>query len=206
MNRIVRNVIGFLLVFGIVFAITGCQKEEDYSNVENPIVTMEFEEFGVVEIELYPQVAPNTVKNFIHLIENGFYDGLTIHRIVPGFVIQGGDPNGDGTGGPGYTIKGEFKSNGYNKNNLKHTQGVISMARRPTSNNSAGSQFFIMLADHSSLDGDYAAFGKVISGMDVVFDISTVATNKERPVDPVVIKKVTVDTKGHTYSEPDKIK
>ncbi|NLN04503.1 MAG: peptidylprolyl isomerase [Clostridiaceae bacterium] len=206
MNRIAGRMVLLLLSFCIVFAFAGCKKKEDYSNVDNPVVTMEFEDFGVVEIELYPQVAPNTVKNFIHLIEQGFYDGLTIHRVVPGFVIQGGDPNGDGTGGPGYTIKGEFKANGYSKNNLKHTQGVISMARRSNSYNSAGSQFFIMLGDHASLDGDYAAFGKVISGMDVIFDIGTVPTNKERPEDPVVIKKVTVDTKGHTYGEPEKIK
>lgn len=206
MNRIARNVILILLAFGIVFAISGCKKEEDFSNVENPVVTMEFEGFGVVEIELYPQIAPNTVKNFIHLIEKGFYDGLTIHRVKPGFVIQGGDPNGDGSGGPGYTIKGEFKLNGFDKNTLSHTQGVISMARRPNSYNSAGSQFFIMLGDHKYLDGEYAAFGKVINGMDVVYEIGAVETTADRPDEPVVIKKVTVDTKGHTYGEPEKIK
>lgn len=199
---------GITLILSIVLLLTfaSCKKkEEDFSDVENPVVTMEIEGYGVIEIELYPQIAPNTVKNFIHLIESEFYDGLTIHRVVRNFVIQGGDPKGNGTGGPGYSIKGEFSANGF-KNDLKHTQGVISMARA-TPYNSAGSQFFIMLADNSNLDGQYAAFGKVTKGLDIVLEIGFVETDsKDKPVEDVIIKKVTVDTKGHKYSEPDKIK
>jgi peptidyl-prolyl cis-trans isomerase B (cyclophilin B) len=171
----------------------------------NPIVTMEFKDFGTVKIELYPDVAPNTVNNFISLVNKGFYDGLTIHRIVPGFVIQGGDPLGNGTGNPGYVIKGEFTSNGFT-NNLKHTRGVISMARRAQPMDSAGSQFFIMLQNNDSLNGDYAAFGKVIEGMDVVDKIAAVERGEnQRPINPPVIKKATVETFGITYPEPEVI-
>ncbi|NAP01543.1 peptidylprolyl isomerase [Halomonas sp. MG34] len=148
--------------------------------------------------ELYPKVAPNTVANFISLIEDGFYDGLTFHRIEPGFVIQGGDPEGNGTGGPGYSIAGEFESNGV-KNDLIHDRGVLSMARSQ-SPDSAGSQFFIMLESSPHLDGDYAAFGEVTEGMDTVDEIVAAGNSGDTPV----MKKVEVDTKGYDYPEPEK--
>lgn len=175
----------------------------------NPVVTMEMSDGSKIKIELYPNIAPNTVNNFISLVQKGFYDGLTFHRIVPGFMIQGGDPKGDGTGGPGYGIKGEFKSNGFS-NTLLHTKGVISMARA-TDPNSGGSQFFIMLGDTPQLDGDYAAFGKVTEGLDVVDKIATTKTiagsyngENSEPVVKPIMKKVTVDTFGETYKAPDK--
>jgi peptidyl-prolyl cis-trans isomerase B (cyclophilin B) len=158
----------------------------------------------VIKAELYPEIAPNTVNNFISLIKKGFYDGLTFHRIIPGFMIQGGDPDGDGTGGPGYSIKGEFAGNGF-KNDLSHTAGVLSMARAMDPD-SAGSQFFIMHAAADYLDGQYAAFGKVIEGMENVNKIALTDTDwNDRPKTPVVIKTMTVDTKGVDYPEPEKI-
>ncbi|HEY5576182.1 MAG TPA: peptidylprolyl isomerase [Clostridiaceae bacterium] len=158
---------------------------------------------SVINVELYPEAAPNTVNNFIYLANSGFYDGLTFHRIIPGFMIQGGDPKGDGTGVPGYSIAGEFKDNGF-KNNLKHTRGVISMARSQ-SYDSAGSQFFIMVADAASLDGKYAAFGKVTQGMEVVDKIvGAQRDSNDKPVEPIVTSKITVDLKGNTYSDPAK--
>lgn len=217
--------------------------------VKNPIVTMEVENFGTIKLELYPDKAPETVKNFIALANNGFYDGLKFHRVVKGFMIQGGDKNGDGTGSPklsdlgiqvsededrNYCIKGEFLSNDYTKNTLKHKEGVISMARADytqqyspslttESYNSAGSQFFIMTADNSSLDGNYAPFGKVIEGMDIVHNIEKVEvkasssgdeTNTESteestqtevstPVNDVIISKITVETYGVDYGKPE---
>lgn len=169
---------------------------------KNPIVTFEFEDGAKITAELYPEIAPNTVNNFISLINHNFYDGLTFHRVIPGFMIQGGCPNGTGTGGPGYSIKGEFTSNGF-KNDLKHTEGVLSMARAMHPD-SAGSQFFIMHKTSPHLDGQYAAFGKVIEGMDVVNDIANVPTDfSDRPVMDVVIKTVTVDTDGVEYPEPE---
>lgn len=188
-----------IILFVSLILLTGCGDE-----VQNPIVTMEIEDYGVVTIELYPDMAPNTVANFVNLIEEGFYDGLTFHRSVPGFVLQGGDPDGNGTGGPGYTIKGEFSSNGYTKNTLSHTRGVISMARSQD-NDSAGSQFFIVLDDSAkySLDGMYAGFGRVTEGMDIIDEI--VANEKIANdvtgalAENVVITKVTVDTFGETY-------
>ncbi len=169
---------------------------------KNPIVTFEFEDGAKIIAELYPEIAPNTVNNFISLINHNFYDGLTFHRVIPGFMIQGGCPNGTGTGGPGYSIKGEFTSNGF-KNDLKHTEGVLSMARAMHPD-SAGSQFFIMHKTSPHLDGQYAAFGKVIEGMDVVNDIANVPTDfSDRPVMDVVIKTVTVDTDGVEYPEPE---
>lgn len=200
-----RRLATAILAIAIMLTFASCKKEKDYTGVPSPVVTMEFEGFGTIEIELYPEYAPNTVENFISLINKEFYDGLTIHRVAPQFVIQGGDPKGNGTGGPGYSIKGEFPANGFKKNTLKHTQGVISMARA-TDYDSAGSQFFITLSDTDNLNGGYAAFGRVISGMDVVFAIGRVEVSKERPVEPVIIKKVTVDTKGVEYDEPTKIK
>ena len=170
-----------------------------------PIVTITMDDGGVITLELYPNIAPETVNNFVSLVNKGFYDGLSFHRIIPGFRIQGGDPLGNGTGGPGYSIKGEFKSNGF-RNDLRHERGVISMARAMDPN-SAGSQFFIMHADAPHLDGSYAAFGKVIDGMGVVDSIASVRTNmfNDAPVTPVVIKSITVDTKGEEFKEPNKL-
>lgn len=168
-----------------------------------PIATIEVDGFGTIQAELYPEIAPNTVNNFIYLANSEFYDNLTFHRVIKDFMIQGGDPNGNGTGGPGYTIEGEFTSNGI-ANSLKHTEGVLSMARAKDPN-SAGSQFFIMTKDASHLDGDYAAFGKVISGMDVVHKIENVETDSnDKPKEDVVIKSIRVDTKGVEYTEPEK--
>ncbi|HHV65124.1 MAG TPA: peptidylprolyl isomerase [Peptococcaceae bacterium] len=172
--------------------------------MENPVVTIEMENGDVIKAELYPEIAPNTVKNYISLIQKGFYDGTIFHRVIPGFVIQGGDPEGSGMGGPGYSIKGEFTSNGF-PNNLAHTRGVLSMARSRHPD-SAGSQFFIMVADAPHLDGQYAAFGKVVEGMDVVDKIVSVPRNfQDRPLEKQAMQKVTVDTKGVTYEEPEKI-
>ena len=169
----------------------------------NPIVTIEMESGAVMSGELYPEIAPNTVNNFIALANSGFYDGVVFHRVIPGFMIQGGDPDGNGTGGPGYEIKGEFSANGF-KNDLKHTLGVLSMARTMIPD-SAGSQFFIMVADAPHLDGQYAAFGKVIEGMDVVNKIAETATDySDRPLQPQVMKTVTVETFGVDYPEPEK--
>ncbi len=169
---------------------------------KNPIVTFEFEDGAKIAAELYPEIAPNTVNNFISLINHNFYDGLTFHRVIPGFMIQGGCPNGTGTGGPGYSIKGEFSMNGF-KNDLKHTEGVLSMARAMHPD-SAGSQFFIMHKTSPHLDGQYAAFGKVIDGMDVVNEIANVPTDfSDRPIMEVIIKAVTVDTDGVSYPEPE---
>lgn len=213
---------------------------QKYSKIEkNPVVTMEMSSGETVKIELYPKIAPTTVENFISLINKGFYDGLTFHRVMPEFMAQGGDPSGDGTGGPGYSIFGEFSENGFT-NSLKHDVGVISMARA-TEPNSAGSQFFIVTNENSymSLDGKYAGFGKVIEGMDVVYKIVTAETVRKeysanlqklieeggqidsmelyyqymnetaemaRPKNPPTIKKMTVETFGEKYDEPEKIK
>ncbi|MEK3782043.1 peptidylprolyl isomerase [Paenibacillus sp. FSL R5-0810] len=171
-------------------------------DASHPIVTIEMEDGGVIKAELYPEVAPNTVNNFISLIKQGFYDGTGFHRVIPGFMIQGGDPDGNGTGGPGYSIPGEFTANGF-QNDLKHTTGVLSMARTEDPN-SAGSQFFIMVADAPHLDQLYASFGKVIEGMDVAMGIVNVETNGETPVKMPIMKKVTVDTLGKDYPEPEK--
>lgn len=190
----------FLIISLIL--LTGCGKR-----VENPIVTMEISDYGTIKIELYPKYAPNTVANFVNLVESGFYNDNTFHRLVPGFVLQGGDPDGDGTGGPGYTIKGEFSENGYGKNTLKHDKGVVSMARTNMPN-SAGSQFFIVLDDtktiHASLDNKYAAFGKVIEGMNIIENIEKNATVKDNQSGKlkknITIKNATVDTFGKEYS------
>ena len=171
---------------------------------KNPIVTIEIAGGGSVKAELYPDIAPNTVNNFISLIKKGYYDGLTFHRIISGFMIQGGCPDGTGMGGPGYSIKGEFALNGV-ENNLKHTEGVLSMARSQMPD-SAGSQFFIMHKTSPHLDGAYAAFGKVIEGMDVVNRIAETATDySDRPLEDQVMQSVTVDTSGVEYPEPEKL-
>jgi peptidyl-prolyl cis-trans isomerase B (cyclophilin B) len=171
--------------------------------MSNPIVTIEMENGSVMKAELYPEVAPNTVNSFISLVKKGFYDGLIFHRVIPGFMIQGGDPTGTGSGGPGYSIHGEFKANGF-KNDLLHDRGVLSMARTMAPN-SAGSQFFIMHENSPHLDGQYAAFGKLIEGIEVVDAICDVRTDyNDRPRVPQVMKKVTVDTFGVDYPEPVK--
>jgi peptidyl-prolyl cis-trans isomerase B (cyclophilin B) len=171
---------------------------------QNPIVTIAMESGDVIKAELYPEIAPNTVNNFISLISKGFYNGLIFHRVINGFMLQGGDPEGSGMGGPGYDIKGEFSSNGF-KNDLKHTEGVLSMARSMMPD-SAGSQFFIMHKKAPHLDGDYAAFGKVTEGMEVVNKIAEVDTDyMDRPVTPQVMKTVTVETFGVDYPEPEKM-
>ena len=167
--------------------------------MQNPIVTIEMESGKTIKAELYPELAPNTVANFVSLAGKGFYDGLIFHRVISGFMIQGGDPTGTGMGGPGYTIKGEFARNGYRENTLRHTRGVISMARSGMPN-SAGSQFFIMHADAPHLDGSYAAFGKVIEGMDTVDAIASVRTDRQdRPAEEQKMRKVTVETFGKEY-------
>ena len=170
--------------------------------MKNPIVTINMEDGGVIKAELYPEVAPNTVKNFISLINKGFYDGIIFHRVIPGFMIQGGCPQGTGMGGPGYSIKGEFSRNGF-KNDLKHTRGVLSMARTMIPD-SAGCQFFIMVEDAPHLDGQYAAFGKVIEGIEVADKI--VASKRDyndRPYEDQKMVKVTVETFGENYEEPE---
>ncbi len=171
--------------------------------MKNPEITITMEDGGVIRAELYPAVAPNTVKNFISLVKKGFYDGLTFHRVIKGFMIQGGCPQGTGTGGPGYSIKGEFSQNGF-ANDLRHTAGVLSMARSMMPN-SAGSQFFIMHKDAPHLDGAYAAFGMVTDGMDVVNKIAEVRTDwSDRPMKTQKIQSITVDTFGEEYDEPEK--
>ena len=170
--------------------------------MSNPIVTIEMENGDIIKAELYPEVAPNTVNNFISLVKNRFYDGVIFHRVIRGFMIQGGDPQGIGVGGPGYSIKGEFKMNGV-PNDLKHTRGVLSMARAMAPN-SAGSQFFIMHEDAPHLDGQYAAFGRVVEGMDIVDEIASVPTDfRDRPKIDMVIKSVTLA--DEPVEEPEKI-
>ena len=170
---------------------------------QNPIVTIEMQNGDIMKAELYPEIAPNTVRNFIHLIQNHFYDGLIFHRVISGFMIQGGCPEGTGMGGPGYGIKGEFAQNGF-ANDLAHTEGVLSMARSMAPN-SAGSQFFIMHKTSPHLDGGYAAFGKITEGMDIVNKIAETATDySDRPMEPQVMKQVTVETYGAAYPEPEK--
>lgn len=172
--------------------------------MQNPIVTIEMQNGKTIQVELFPEVAPNTVNNFLSLVNKGYYDGIIFHRVISGFMIQGGDPKGVGTGGPGYSIKGEFAQNGFKQNNLKHTRGVISMARSMLPN-SAGSQFFIMHQDAPYLDGQYAAFGKVISGMETVDEIASQRTDsRDKPVSEQKMIKVTAETFGVTFNEPEK--
>jgi len=172
---------------------------------QNPIVTFEMEDGGAMKAELYPDVAPNTVNNFISLVKKGFYDGLLFHRVIPGFMIQGGDPQGSGTGGPGYEIAGEFSSNGF-ANALKHERGVLSMART-SDPDSAGSQFFIMVASASHLDGSYAAFGRLVEGLEVADAIVSAQRSawNDKPKTPQRMKRVTVETFGVEYPQPETI-
>jgi peptidyl-prolyl cis-trans isomerase B (cyclophilin B) len=191
-----------IIILVSILCLTGCGKKE----YDNPIVTMNIKDYGTIKIELYPKYAPNTVANFVNLVEEGFYNGNTFHRLVPGFVLQGGDPEGNGTGDPGYSIKGEFRENGYTKNTLKHKAGIISMARSAAPD-SAGSQFFIVLADSqmisASLDNKYAAFGKVIQGMDVIKNIEDSAEVEDSQTgklkENITIESATVDTFGKEY-------
>ena len=170
----------------------------------NPIVTFEMKDGGIIKAELYPEIAPNTVNNFISLVKKGFYDGKIFHRVIPGFMIQGGCPEGTGMGGPGYHIAGEFSMAGF-KNDLKHTPGVLSMARAMHPD-SAGSQFFIMHKNSPHLDGAYAAFGKITEGMDIVNKIAETATDySDRPLEEQKMKKVTVDTMGVEYPAPERV-
>ena len=218
MKKVIKKGVILVGISAILIGLVGCtnnnnsnhnNEEESEATVEStgelPIATIKVKDFGTIKAELYPDKAPNTVNNFISLANSGFYDGLIFHRVIKGFMNQGGDPDGVGTGGPGYSIKGEFSSNGYTKNDLKHTAGVLSMAR---SNNpdSAGSQFFIMAEEASYLDCDYAAFGKVTEGMDIVEAINSVETDRnDKPLKDVVIESITVDTKGIDYKEPEKV-
>ncbi len=242
------TIIALVLILVLIGGVSYGYYKKATMEVKNPIVTMEVQDFGTIKLELYPEMAPQTVSNFVALAQHGFYDGLKFHRVVDGFMIQGGDSNGDGTGAPklsdlgidvsesddrNYSIKGEFLSNKYTKNTLKHKEGVISMARADytsyssslttESYNSAGSQFFIMTADNESLDGNYAPFGKVIEGMDIVHKIEKVEVKetetsssnnssseakteekeKSTPVNDVIISKVTVETYGVDYGKPD---
>ncbi|MEK3805380.1 peptidylprolyl isomerase [Metabacillus sp. SLBN-84] len=199
-----------LIMAMLLLILTACGNKDQEQSAEepvkkvdkNPIVTITMENDKQIKVELYPEVAPNTVANFISLINDKFYDGLIFHRVIPEFMIQGGDPDGNGTGGPGYSVKGEFSSNGF-ENSLKHERGVISMARSQEPD-SGGSQFFIMVADYPSLDGEYASFGKVTEGMEVVDEIVSVQTENDKPLEDQKMKSVTVETFGEEYSEPEK--
>ena len=195
-------------LLGIDFNTDSNEAELSQYKTENPVVAMYIKNYGTIVIELYPDIAPNTVANFISLTKSGFCDNNTMHRLVPGFVLQGGDPTGTGTGGPGYTIKGEFSANDF-ENNLKHEKGIVSMARTSVSNNTAGSQFFIMLGTASYLDGQYAAFGKIIDGWSNIENITKneQVQNQEtgQLKNNLVIKKTLIDLKGQEYNEVEKI-
>ena len=234
-----KKIISLILVFALslsVFALAGCSEKTDFTSdsgnsgsqdsdkktdkndsddnipedASNPVAKITVKDFGTMTVELYYSKAPNTVKNFISLANSGYYNGLTFHRIYSGFMIQGGCPLGTGTGDPGYSIKGEFSSNGFTQNDIKHERGVISMARSGHPD-SAGSQFFIMHQDASHLDGSYAAFGKVTDGFDVLDAIASVAVQynmsgeRSDPIEDVVIESITVETSGVEYGEPEKV-
>lgn len=214
--RRTKHGIFLMMVCILLVVVAGCGNKPDNSNTatateglpsataSHPIVTIEMDNGSIIKAELYPEVAPNTVNNFISLIQKGFYDGTIFHRVIPGMMIQGGDPEGTGMGGPGYSIAGEFTSNGV-VNNLLHTKGILSMARAQEPN-TGGSQFFIMADTYPSLDGSYAAFGKVTEGLEVVDSIVNLPRDSsDRPNQPPVMKKVTVDTLGVTYPEPEKV-
>ena len=215
MKKVIKKGVILVGISAMLIGLIGCTNNK-ISNLNNddenevsveatgelPIATIKVKNFGTIKAELYPNKAPNTVNNFISLANSGFYDGLIFHRVIPGFMIQGGCPEGNGMGGPGYSIKGEFSRNGF-KNELKHTKGVLSMARTMDPN-SAGSQFFIMVEDAPHLDDQYASFGKVIEGMKVVDKIVNAKTDySDRPYEDQVIKSMTVETFGETYSEPE---
>lgn len=199
------------MVSSSILIIGGCSKKIEITNKpldppkELPIATINIKDYGTIKAELYPHLAPNTVNNFIELANNEFYNGLIIHRVVKDFVIQGGDPEGSGIGGPGYSIKGEFEENGF-RNDLKHEKGVLSMARSQQPD-SAGSQFFIVTKDSPNLDKKYAAFGKVISGIEIVDDINSVEVDKkDKPKEKIEIESISVDTRGIEYNKSEKTK
>ena len=215
MKRLICTIIMLALLLPLGCSANGAKSQSEETPAmqeqKNPVATIEMENGGIIKIELYPNIAENTVKNFISLANSGFYDGVIFHRVIEGFMIQGGDPTGTGTGGPGYRIKGEFSNNNH-ENNLSHTRGVISMARQgnpyfpAAAYNTAGSQFFIMHADSDFLDKDYAAFGEVIEGMDVVDAIATTDTDRnDKPLTEQRMKTVRVETFGVDYGEPEKI-
>ena len=190
----------FLVLLLTLALLTAGTALAEAAETQNPVATITMADGGVITVELYPDVAPNTVANFVELASAGFYDGVIFHRVIAGFMIQGGDPTGTGMGGPGYTIKGEFARNGFRQNNLKHNRGVLSMARSMMPN-SAGSQFFIMHADAPHLDGDYAAFGRVIEGIEAVDHVADIQTDaNDRPVEDQVIKSIRVETNGVDYA------
>ncbi len=214
MKKILFRTVLSVIILSSIFVI-GCSKESDEKKEfvnkpldppkELPIATIKVKDYGTIEAELYPHLAPNTVNNFIELSNKGFYDGLIFHRVVKDFVIQGGDPEGTGMGGPGYSISGEFENNGF-KNDISHEKGVLSMARSQHPD-SAGSQFFIVTKESKNLDKEYAAFGKVIKGMDIVDKINNVEVGKnDKPVKNIVIESIRVDTKGVDYKPAEKIK
>ena len=215
MKKLICTIIILALLLPLGCSANGAKSQSEETPAmqeqKNPVATIEMENGGIIKIELYPNIAENTVKNFISLANSGFYDGVIFHRVIEGFMIQGGDPTGTGTGGPGYRIKGEFSNNNH-ENNLSHTRGVISMARQgnpyfpAAAYNTAGSQFFIMHADSDFLDKDYAAFGEVIEGMDVVDAIATTDTDRnDKPLTEQRMKTVRVETFGVDYGEPEKI-
>jgi len=208
MKKYITFMLCLLLAASVCF---GCSTKQEEQMNKNPIATITMADGGVITVELYPEIAPNTVNNFIHLANSGFYDGVIFHRVISGFMIQGGDPDGRGTGGPGYRIKGEFTNNKH-KNDLSHKRGVISMARQGNpyfpamAYNTAGSQFFIMHADSPFLDKDYAGFGMVLEGLDVVDKIAATATDaSDRPIAEQKMATVRVETFGVEYPEPEKI-
>lgn len=211
MGKVLKNLILIIMVSSSILIIGGCSKKIEITNKpldppkELPIATINIKDYGTIKAELYPHLAPNTVNNFIELANNEFYNGLIIHRVVKDFVIQGGDPEGSGIGGPGYSIKGEFEENRF-RNDLKHEKGVLSMARSQQPD-SAGSQFFIVTKDSPNLDKKYAAFGKVISGIEIVDDINSVEVDKkDKPKEKIEIESISVDTRGIEYNKSEKTK
>ncbi|CEO28631.1 peptidylprolyl isomerase [Paraclostridium sordellii] len=211
MGKVLKNLIMIIMVSSSILIIGGCSKKIEITNKpldppkELPVATINIKDYGTIKAELYPHLAPNTVNNFIELANNEFYNGLIIHRVVKNFVIQGGDPEGSGIGGPGYSIKGEFEENGF-RNDLKHEKGVLSMARSQQPD-SAGSQFFIVTKDSPNLDKKYAAFGKVISGIEIVDDINSVEVDKkDKPKEKIEIESISVDTRGIEYNKSEKTK
>ena len=196
--------IGIILLITLVTSIVmiGCSKDSK----QTPIAKINIKGYGTITAELYPEYAPNTVNNFIELSNKGFYNNLTFHRVIKDFVIQGGDPDGIGTGGPGYSIKGEFSNNGYDANTLSHTEGVLPMARS-IENDSAGSQFFIVSGEATYLDGNYAGFGKVIDGMDIVNTIENVSTDEnDKPIEEIIIESITIEDNGYNGKKVEKLK
>lgn len=201
--RVKKYLATALILITVAVSMIGCSSQDESSN---PTATIKIKDYGKIVAELYPEQAPNTVNNFIELAESGFYNNLTFHRVINDFVIQGGDPKGNGTGGPGYSIKGEFSDNGFDKNTISHTEGVLSMARS-VDNDSAGSQFFIVSGDATYLDGQYAGFGKVVEGMDIVDEIETIETDEnDKPLDDVVIESITIESNGYKANKVTKIK